>query len=140
MRRFVSTLILPVLLLTVGCSAQPSLMGSWVLVASDIVEDPPMPASIDGAPVKILTEDRFAFGYQTDDREPWAGGGSYLYDAATGRYVEMVEYHSMAGLVGKRIEFDCHIEGDVWHHEGRLDDADGLMVIRETWMRIRSPE
>ena len=117
MRRILLTLLLPAFAL--GCSAQPPMMGSWVLVATDIVGDAELPETTEGWQVKILTEDRFAFGVQTEDRAPWAGGGSYLYDAATGRYVEMVEYHSMPGLVGKRIEFDCHIEGDLWHHEGR---------------------
>ena len=128
-----------VLLLAAGCAHHGGqLAGSWVLVESGgrTVAAPADESLIDRPAVKILTGDRFAFGYQQGVGRPWAGGGTYEY--VDGVYRETVAYHSIPELVGLTIEFRCRVEGDVWHHSG-VAEADGRRItIDEVWRRVAS--
>ncbi|NNE09631.1 MAG: hypothetical protein HKN20_13810 [Gemmatimonadetes bacterium] len=118
-----TALIILTLMTTLGCGAK-SLQGSWVRIDDEAPQ---------GQTIKILTEERFAFGLHAKN-EIVAGGGRYVLDDET--YTETIQYHWMPNLVGKTVVFDCAIDGDIWHHTGRIKTGGGVLVIDEVWERI----
>jgi hypothetical protein len=116
-------LIVLTLITTLGCGTA-SLQGSWVRIDDEAPE---------GQTIKILTEERFAFGLHAKN-EIVAGGGRYVLGDET--YTETIEYHWMPSLVGKTVVFDCDIDDDMWHHTGKIKTAGGVLVIDEVWERI----
>lgn len=116
-----------------GCVATTNpLVGSWRLVSSG---GEPVSSSVGAPPpVKILSDARFAFGTMHSGGEVWAGGGRYEY--ANGAYTEIVEYHSLPYLVGRRVTFQCELEGDLWYHSGGADAEGNSLNVNEVWQRI----
>ncbi len=130
------------ILMAVAAAAQtPStlLEGTWEMVSrrSVYADSIVTPAPVQGPSFKILNGTHFAFGRQTvqggeamDD--VYAGGGRYTVDGDS-MYVEHVEYHSSAGLVGQSLRFRCRVDGDIWYHSGQIGD----FLLEETWRRVR---
>jgi len=140
MRLHVTIPLLAVLLagavVAAGCATAPNpLMGSWVVESYTGERPAPNAPAPDPAQraVKILTRDRFAFGDQ-QGTEMFAGGGRYEWEE--GVYRETVEYHWMPDLVGKTLEFDCRLDGDLWYHTGTFRFGGRDLVIREVWRRL----
>ncbi len=119
----IKALMILTLMTTLGCGTT-SLRGSWVRIDDEAPQ---------GQTVKILTEERFAFGLHARN-EIIAGGGRYVLDGDS--YTETIEYHWMPSLVGKTVVFDCDLDGDIWHHTGKIKTGGGVLVIDEVWERI----
>ena len=82
---------------------------------------------------KILSGDRWSFGYQVDDSTIMAGGGTFTFDGET--YTENIEYHSVSGVVGQSISFDIDLDSNTWHHVGTISTDDGETTLDEIWVR-----
>ena len=125
--QILATLLIALLLM--GCATKsPDLQGSWRLVSSggQNLEQP--------TNIKSITETHFAFGMQTP-QGPFGGGGTWQLIENT--YTEHVEWHSHGVLVGKDVDFDCRVEGDMWFHSADFV-ADGERYhIDEVWERVR---
>ncbi len=120
------TCLIGLVMLLAGCASPGAkLVGVWEMVDER------------GEPVgkkKILTEDHFAFGAQTAPAGIWAGGGTWkLVDDV---YFETVEYHSMPGIAGMTLKFDCRIIDGLWYHEGSFRNGDRNFVVNEVWRRF----
>ncbi|MDZ4702039.1 MAG: hypothetical protein SH809_20175 [Rhodothermales bacterium] len=116
------------------------LVGSWEMVSQTFihpnrVEQPlKMGESLPGnrKQIKLLSETRFAFGRQSaDGEEITAGGGRYEIDGDM--YTEIIDYHTSPPLVGTRISFTWLIEGDLWHHSGKI----GTFQLEEVYRRVK---
>jgi len=117
-----------------GCgSASNPLVGSWMMVPEE--SNPPDAAQQTGAPVKILNDTHFAFGFMMPDGGIYAGGGRYSFHDST--YTETIAYHSDPMLVGRVLDFKCILKGDKWYHSGTFDIEGRLYVINEIWQRIK---
>jgi len=127
-------LVLLTALLTGCAGSSGDLRGSWLLVqrqGEDLdVGDPPGPGDI----VKVLCDDRFAFGSQNEPGEVFGGGGSWRRDGDT--YVETIRYHTHPELVGAVAVFDCRVEDGVWHHVGRCESGGQRYAIDEVWRKL----
>ncbi len=130
MRRSALLLFLFVLMLPVaGCGgSSKALQGTWVLIDNG-GEKPASPST------KILDADHFAFGGPTPGGSVWAGGGTYRVE--DGKYIEIVEYHSMASLVGQSLVFSYRLDGDRWYHSGDFEAGGRKFHIREIWRRVK---
>jgi hypothetical protein len=132
---FIYSLICILCAVLVGCGPSTKrLMGTWKLVypeagvpQKDVRDDRP-------SPVKILTDTHFAFGSMTASGMVFAGGGRYILEGD--KYIELVDYHAIPKLVGKTLEFTCHIDGDKWYHSGRFVVDGEQFTIEEVWLRI----
>jgi hypothetical protein len=120
-----------------GCaSSSKRLIGAWELVStpSDQLDlagnDPPSPPNL----VKILSEDRFAFGRQEPDGGLIAGGGTYELDGDV--YTERVEYHWIPQLVGRELRFEVRVEDDRWIQTGSFVVEGRRFDISEVWRRV----
>lgn len=113
-----------------------ALEGTWEMVSQHLVYADSTVDRTDQIPptLKILNSTHFSFGRQMGEEEVYAGGGRYTFDGAT--YTEHIEYHSASGLVGQSITFDANVEGDTWHHNGRIQD----FVLEEVWRRVDGEE
>ncbi|UCF04284.1 MAG: hypothetical protein JSV33_10055 [bacterium] len=119
----------------IGCGPSTKrLMGTWKLMypepragQKDIRED-------GSSPVKILADTHFAFGSMTASGMVFAGGGRYILKGD--KYIEMVDYHAIPKLVGKTLEFTCHIDGNKWYHSGRFVVDGEEFAIEEIWLRV----
>lgn len=132
---FVSVAV--VILGALGCSQAPrDVVGAWELVSESTADSTQAGIPDPLVAVKVLSEGRFAFGRMTAAGEVWAGGGLYSYDGH-GHYSEFITYHSMPELVGRRIDFTCRLEGDLWYHDGSAAVEGGRVEIHEVWGRIR---
>jgi len=128
-RLFVLLAVLALMLPVAGCGgSSKALQGTWVLIDSG-GEKPASPST------KILDADHFAFGGPTPGGSVWAGGGSYRVE--DGKYIENVEYHSIASLVGRSLVFNYRIEGDRWYHSGDFEAGGRKFHIREIWRRVK---
>jgi hypothetical protein len=108
------------------------LVGSWRLVSRG-----GEPYDVQGdaeAPVKILNDARFAFGGMKSDGTVFSGGGRYEFRDST--YTEMVEYHWIPFLVGRRLTFRCLLKGDRWYHSGSFDIDGRYFNVDEVWRKI----
>jgi hypothetical protein len=63
------------------------------------------------------------------------GGGIYTYDGR-GHYTEFLTYHSLPHLVGKRIDFTCRLDGDLWYHDAVYEVDGATAEIHEVWRRL----
>jgi hypothetical protein len=135
--RTASALLLVFLLGTTGTArsqAPSALEGAWertylrFVLPDTTIEETFEPGA---RSTKILTPTHFAFGQQSEDgTEVYAGGGRYTFAGNT--YIEFVEYHSSASLVGRTIPFESRREGDLWHIAGTI----GRFRLEETWRRL----
>lgn len=81
--------------------------------------------------IKILTATRFAFGQQSrDGATVYAGGGAYTLAGDT--YIEVIDFHASASLVGRTIPYKTRREGNLWYISGVI----GQYRLEETWRRI----
>jgi hypothetical protein len=118
----------------IGCAHTSNpLVGSWRLVSSDgqAVEA----KSADRAPVKILNDTHFAFGFMTAQGTVYGGGGRYELSGDT--FTEIATYHSYPDLIGRRLAFRCELEGDRWHHSGSFTVGANSFSVDEVWERIK---
>lgn len=134
--RYLVLLVLGMLVLgpLAGCGGAGPLVGAWELVRSGPESEAGEAVPELAHPVKILSEDRFAFGQRNIDGPLVAGGGTYVY--RDGIYVERVEYHWMPALIGLSLTFEARVEGDLWYHKGTFDIAGKRLAIDEVWRRI----
>lgn len=134
-------LVLAAAMLGAGCATSPGpLAGSWVVVnyTGERPDPDGLPTGTAGRAVKILTSDRFAFGNMSGS-DVFSGGGRYELEGDT--YRETIEYHWVPELVGKTVEFDCEIDGDLWYHTGTFRVEGRDFRIREVWRRLQpAPE
>lgn len=118
-----------------------NLEGAWIMIHAEYSSDDTsfVYTDIDFEPVKILTDNYFAFGYiqelESED-SMLAGGGVYEYDNYT--YSETIRYHTATGNIGDTITFDCRMEDNRWYHEGVLPTSPfgNNFQIREIWQRL----
>ena len=83
--------------------------------------------------LKILSETHWAFVEQNDAENPIptsGGGGSYVIEGD--QYTEIIEYHAARDFIGKRLTFDCKVEGDRWYQSGYLPDG---VYLKEVYRR-----
>jgi len=130
-RCMLAVLLIAVCTLGCGTAANP-LVGSWRLVTMEHAAGGP--AAESGAPLKVLSDSNFAFGFMMSDGSVYAGGGRYTH--RNGVYTESVEYHSDPWLLGRTLEFKCVLEGDTWYHSGTFDIEGRSYRIDEVWQRV----
>ena len=115
-----------VLLAFVGCASPGGmLIGTWEMLDEN---------GESKGKTKILSEDHFAFGSQTGPKSIWAGGGTWVY--YDGVYIEVVQYHSAAAVVGKTLDFDCRVEDGIWYHEGWFEAGGENFHVDEVWRKL----
>lgn len=59
-----------------------------------------------------------------------AGGGRYKLTGEV--LVEIMDYTSIANMLGKTFQFKCVIEGDTWYHSGQINN----ILVEEVWKKI----
>jgi hypothetical protein len=108
-----------------GCASSHSqLIGAWAML-----DDRGEPTE----KIKILSEDRFAFGALIQG-EVWAGGGTWqLVDDV---YFETIGYHVHQNLIGRKLRFDCRIVDGLWYHEGQFEAGGRNYQITEVWQKL----
>lgn len=76
--------------------------------------------------------------YREDDGKVFrAAGGTYTLSGYD--YTEKIEYgmgDDFDGIKNASHAFKCRIEGDTWHHTGKLA---GGTTIDEVWTRVKAP-
>ena len=82
--------------------------------------------------LKILSRTHWVFVELRADSTVSGGGGRYEVDGS--QYTEWVEYHGAKGFIGKRIDFECRVEGDRWYQAGMLP---GGTKLEEVYRRAK---
>jgi hypothetical protein len=104
------------------------LIGTWKVVSSELPEG--------YTQLKHVTPAQFMWAlYDKDGNVVSALGGSYTLKGDT--YVEVPEYgvgeDQLKALKGKKQSFKWKIEGNKWHHTGKLSTG---QPIEEVWERV----
>src|SRR5262245_57751047 len=131
--------MLLVLSLTDPAAGEPKqenkLLGTWKLISGKYGEEQvEIPEGI--TQLKHVTPVQFMWGrYGKDGKGMMALGGSYTLKGQT--YEEVPEYgvgeELVNALKGKRQSFQWKIEGNKWHHTGKLSSGQS---IDEVWERV----
>jgi len=117
-----------------AASPQEKLIGTWRLVSARYGgEDHKSPEGT--TTLKHVTSSQFMWAsYGADGTVTRAAGGTYTLKADT--YEETPEY-GLSGdfdlIRGKAQTFKCMIDGDKWHHDGKLSNG---LTIEEVWERV----
>jgi hypothetical protein len=112
-----------------------AIVGTWKMASMKVNgEKNDLPAT--SVTYKHVTPAGFTWlSYQKDTGVVFrAGGGTYTL--AGDAYTETIEYGvgpDFEGIKNASHPFTCRIEGDTWHHTGRL--ASGI-TIDEEWTRV----
>ena len=113
-----------------------SLVGTWKMVSGKYGgQESDLPR--DSVTLKHVTPVGFVFlSYEKDTgKMTRSGGGTYTLKGET--YTETVEYglgDDFEVIKNASHAFTCRIDGDKWHHDGKL--ANGL-TIEEVWERVK---
>ena len=139
MMRFptVAFLLLGLLVASPALAQHPAnhLEGSWRLIGQRQIWPDSIQVTRNVPPsTKILNSTHFAFGYQTADGEEVVSGGGRYEIIDDSIYVEHIEYHVSAPLVGLQIKFKANVVGDsIWYHIGEFPSG---FRLEETWRRL----
>src|SRR5207249_1613248 len=115
-------------------SLQERLVGTWRLVSARYGgQDHKSPEGT--TTLKHVTPAQFMWAsYGADGTVTRAAGGRYTLKSDV--YEETPEY-GLSGdfdiIRGKAQSFKCMIEGDKWHHDGKLSNG---LTIEEVWERV----
>lgn len=113
-----------------------NLIGTWKMVSGKYGgQESDLPNAL--PTLKHVTPGGFVFlSYdKATGKMSRAGGGAYTLKGET--YTETIEYgigDDFDVIKSASHSFNCKIEGDKWHHEGKL--ANGL-TIEEVWERVK---
>ena len=146
MRSSAAVLVLSLCLFAPACqsssgvadNAASPLEGTWELVSGVYTTAEGVVTKVDASEVrsmKVLNPTHFAFltVSASDGKFIRAGGGPYRVEGT--RYSETVRYASAPSMVNQTYEFSYRIDGDTWHHAGRL----GRGQLEEVWRRVNQP-
>jgi hypothetical protein len=112
-----------------GCGRQATrLTGVWEMTRANgqLVQDETFR--------KVVTGKHFTIVHLEMDGTAEAAGGEYMLEE--GVYTERIDYHWMAGLLGRTLAFDCRLEGDLWYHSGEFSAGGRQIRVDEVWRRI----
>ena len=113
---------------------QAKLIGTWKLVSARYGgRESALPS--ESTTIKHITPSQFMWAsYDADGKVSRAAGGGYTLK--DGVYEETPEYGISADfdlIKGKAHAFKCKIDGNKWHHDGKLDSG---LTIEEVWERV----
>jgi hypothetical protein len=113
---------------------QQDIIGSWTLVSAKYNgTDFSFPEG--STHIKHVTPTQFMWAtYDKDGRVNRTAGGSYTLKGDA--YEETPEYgisQDFDIIKGKAQSFKCRIEGNKWHHDGKLSNG---LTIEEVWQRV----
>jgi hypothetical protein len=117
-----------------GAKLQDKLVGTWKLVSAKYGgQEFHFPEG--HVMIKHVTPSQFMWvTYDKEGQVTRAAGGSYTLKGET--YEELPEY-GLSGdfeiIKGKPQTFQCKIEDNTWHHDGKLSNG---QTIEEVWERI----
>jgi hypothetical protein len=120
---------------TAASMSSNPLIGTWELVSSrmtrgdSVLGDYRAPAL---QSTKILNATHFSFLTRRGTGE-FARAAVGRYTVVGNQYTEMIEASSATSITNKSYTFTYRIDGDLWHHTGRVEDAD----FDEVWRRVR---
>lgn len=123
---------------TVATNPPHPLEGTWELVSGVYTNAEGSVTKVDASQVraiKVLNPTHFAFltVSAADGKFIRAGGGPYRIEGA--RYSETVRYASAPTMIDETYDFSYTVDGDTWHHSGRL----GQGHLEEVWRRVKKP-
>ena len=110
------------------------LVGTWKLLSAKYGgTESKLPQ--EATTLKHITPSQFQWvTYDGDGKIIRSAGGGYVLQGED--YTETPEY-GLSGdfdvIKGKSHSFKCRIEGNQWHHEGKLDNG---LTIEEVWERV----
>jgi hypothetical protein len=116
------------LLAAIGCGGTGSVKGTWEMVYPESTD------TAENKNTKVVSDSHFAFGSYSGRGGTFAGGGHYTLADST--YTEFIQYHTLGFLVGKRLEFNCVLEGDKWYHFGTFDIEGRRFKVNEIWKKV----
>jgi len=114
---------------------QEKLVGSWTLVSAKY-NGQTFNFPEGSTHIKHVTPTQFMWAtYTKDGKINRAAGGSYTLKDDL--YEETPEYgisESFDVIKGNAQSFKCKIDGDTWHHDGKLSNG---TTIEEVWERVK---
>jgi hypothetical protein len=113
---------------------QNKLVGTWKLVSAKYGgEEVKFPEGT--THIKHITPTQFMWAtYDEDGKVTRAAGGGYTLKDDV--YEEIPEYglsQDFDVIKGKAQSFKCKVEGNKWHHDGKLSND---LTIEEVWERV----
>jgi hypothetical protein len=113
---------------------QYKIIGTWKLVSAKYSgQEVKFPEG--NTMLKHITPSQFMWAtYDKEGKVYRAAGGTYTLKGD--QYAEAPEYgigQDFEMIKGKTHIFTCRIEGDTWHHDGKLSDG---QTIEEVWERV----
>jgi hypothetical protein len=117
-----------------GAAPENQLVGTWKLVSAKYGgNESTLPKRL--TTLKHVTPTQFTWAsYDKDGKVTRTAGGTYTLKGDT--YEETPEYGfslDFVGLKGKVQTFTWKVEGNKWHHTGKLS---GGLTIDEVWERV----
>jgi hypothetical protein len=113
---------------------EDKIIGTWKLISAKYSgEEVKFPEG--STMLKHITPSQFMWAtYDKDGKVYRAAGGSYTLKGE--EYAEAPEYgigNDFELIKGKTHTFQCRIEGNTWHHDGKLSSG---QTIEEVWERV----
>lgn len=116
-----------------GGEKADKLVGTWKLVSAKFGGEA-VPLSVDTPTLKHITPTHYTWlTYRKDGEVYRAAGGTYSLRGD--EFVQQCEYgvgQDFAKVKGKNA-YKCRVEGDKWHHTGKLPSG---LTIEEVWERV----
>ena len=117
-----------------NAKAEHKLVGSWKLVSAKYGgKEFKFPEGT--TMIKHITPTQFMWAtYDKDGKVTRAAGGGYTLKGED--YEETPEYGLSADfdlIKGKSQTFKCKVDGNKWHHDGKLSNG---LTIEEVWERV----
>jgi len=115
-------------------TSKNELMGSWVLAAFKYtLPDTVITGSSKSFnSIKIFSKSHFVYiGKALPDHVfKRAGGGRYQIKGD--QIMEIMDFSSLANMLGKSFQYKYRIEGDTYYHSGKIND----IFVEEIWKRL----
>jgi hypothetical protein len=117
-----------------GSALKEKIVGTWKLASAKYNgQEFKFPDGV--TTVKHVTPSQFMWAsYDADGKVSRAAGGSYTLKGES--YEEAPEYGLSADfdtIKGEKHAFTCRIDGNTWHHDGKLSNG---LTIEEVWERV----
>jgi hypothetical protein len=83
--------------------------------------------------VKVLDKSYFAYVGKSLPDHIFKRAGAGRYELSGDTLTEIIDFSSIANMLGKTFKYKCRIEGDTWYISGLIND----IYVEEIWKRLK---
>ena len=83
--------------------------------------------------VKVMDKSYFAYVGKSLPDHVFKRAGAGRFELHGDTLIEVIDFSSIANMLGKKFMYKCKIEGDTWYLSGQIND----IYVEEIWKKLK---